>query len=54
MREQAEAISGTRSIPEFAPGDTVTVPVPVAEDNSFVLPRDARALGDDHRGLRRL
>lgn len=28
-------------------GDTVTVPVPVAEDNSFVLPRNAKALAED-------
>jgi hypothetical protein len=28
-------------------GDSVTVPVPVAEDNSFVLPRDQRALAQD-------
>lgn len=28
-------------------GDTVTVPVPVAEDNSFVVPRNAKALAED-------
>ncbi len=30
-REQAEAISGVRSIPEFAPGDTLKVNVKVTE-----------------------
>jgi len=28
-------------------GDTVTVPVPVADDNSFVLPRNEQALRED-------
>lgn len=28
-------------------GDNITVPVPVAEDNSFVLPRNAQALRED-------
>jgi hypothetical protein len=28
-------------------GDNVTLPVPVAEDNSFVLPRNAQALRED-------
>lgn len=28
-------------------GDTVTVPVPIAEDNSFVLPRNDKAMRED-------